>query len=878
MSVEDRPSPDQLLQAIQRDEERAHKGTLKVFLGMCAGVGKTYAMLEAAQKAAREHRDVVLGYVETHGRRETDALVLGLEVIPRIPIVHRGVAITEMDLDRLLARKPSLAIVDELAHTNAPGSRHPKRYQDIQELLDAGIDVFTTLNVQHVESRSDTVKDVTGAMVQETVPDTVLANAEIELVDLSPDDLLQRLADGKVYLPERAAAAASGFFKSGNLAALREMALRLAAERVGQDVRDYMQSRQISGPWRTGHRILVAVGRGPHSAHMIRWTRRMAESLGCSWITVWIETSRPLSDEDQAMLTRHLALAKGLGSEVRTTTDDDIVRGILRIAREQNVTQIIVGKTAGRFISDFISNVFFLQRLVRKSGTIDVHVVHAATTTGDARQSRWRVLPPDREWPHYLAGLGAVTAVTLVNLLLSPFLGHRSVALIFLMTVVGLAVRLNRGPVYMAAAVSALAWNFLFLPPRFTLYVLNVDDVMMLATYFVVAMGMGHLISRIRAKERMDRRREDRATAIYLLTNELGDASTWEEIRKAAIENVERTFKSEAMLLLPDGAGLLPSDLSEREFGAAAWAFENAQAAGRFTDTLPMAEAMYLPLRTTGGMLGVLRIKWRQNTGPTVEQSAVLEGFLRHISLVIDRQRLRDAKTASHLLEESERLSQALLDAVSHELRTPIAAIQTAVSGLESQTTPDMQRAMTAEIREAGNRLNRLVANLLDMARLDSGHVKPNMDWCDMRDIVNAAVLRARQDLAGRQLRLDLPRNLPLVRVDASLVEQALVDLLLNAAVHTPGDRPVDVGLTHDGKTLSVQVADRGPGIPAGSLPHVFEKFYRVPGTNAGGTGLGLSIVKGFVEAQGGRVHAANRPAGGAVFVMEFPVEEAPTV
>lgn len=876
MSEEDRPSPDQLLQAIQRDEERARRGTLKVFLGMCAGVGKTYAMLEAAQKAKREGRDVVIGYVETHGRRETDALTLGLETIPRAPIIHRGVTVNEMDLDRVLERKPSLVVVDELAHTNSPGSRHPKRYQDVQELLDAGIDVYTSLNVQHVESRSDTVKDVTGATVLETVPDTVLANAEIELVDLSPDDLLKRLADGKVYVPERAVAAATGFFKSGNLTALREMALRLAAERVGQDVRDYMQSRQIPGPWRTGHRLLVAVGRNPHSAHMIRWTRRMAESLGCSWIAAWVETSRPMSDDDQSLLTRHLALAKSLGAEVRTTTDDDVVRGILRIAREQNVTQIIVGKTAGRFITDFLANIFFLQRLVRKSGTIDIHVVHAAATTG-ARRPGWRVLPPDQEWPHYIAALGAVTGITLINLLLSPFLGHRSVALIFLMTVVGLALRLNRGAVYAAAAVSALAWNYLFLPPRFTFYVLHVEDAMMLATYFVVAMGMGHLISRIRAKERMDRRREDRATAIYLLTKELGDASSWEEIQKASIENVERTFKAEASLLLPDVAGRLPPGLPERELGAALWAFENAQPTGHFTDTLPMTEAMYLPLRTTGDTLGVLRVKWRQTTGPTVEQNAVLEGFVRHISLVIDRQRLRDARTASHLLEESERLSQALLDAVSHELRTPIAAIQTAVSGLESQTNPGTQRAMIAEIREASSRLNRLVANLLDMARLDSGHVKPTVDWCDMRDIVNAAAERVRQDLAGRQLRLDLPRNLPLVRVDASLVEQALVDLLLNAAVHTPADRSVDVGLSYEGKTLSVQVADRGPGIPAGALPHVFEKFYRVPGTSVGGTGLGLSIVKGFVEAQGGRVHAANRPAGGAVFVMEFPVEEAPT-
>ena len=425
MATTDRPSPDQLLADLQREEKQRRRGALKVFLGMCAGVGKTYAMLEAAQRARREGRDVVIGYVETHGRRETDALTEGIEIVPRKPVVYRDMTLTEMDLDAVVARRPQLALVDELAHTNAPGSRHPKRYQDVVELLDAGIDVYTTLNVQHIESRSDTVREITGATIRETVPDTILAEAEIELVDLSPEDLLQRLAEGKVYVPERAEAAARNFLREGNLIALREMALRLAAERVGQDVRDYMQARRIAGPWKTGHRLMVAVSSSPYSEQIVRWTRRLADSLGCTWIAAHVETSRVLSEEEQNRLTRNLSLARTLGAEVRGTTDDDVVRGILTIARGQNVSQIIVGKPNVFGPVRFLRSLFLLNQLIRRSGNIDVHVVRAdAEQAPAARWPLWR-LPAEAEWPQYLKAMGYVALATLLNLALQSFVGHR---------------------------------------------------------------------------------------------------------------------------------------------------------------------------------------------------------------------------------------------------------------------------------------------------------------------------------------------------------------------------------------------------------------------------------------------------------------------
>jgi two-component system, OmpR family, sensor histidine kinase KdpD len=877
MEQTDRPNPDELLADLHREEKRQKRGTLKVFLGMCAGVGKTYAMLEAAQKAKREGRDVVFGYVETHGRRETDALTEGIDAISRKPVVYRDVMLTEMDLDAILTRRAQLVVVDELAHTNAPGSRHPKRYQDVVELLDVGIDVYTTLNVQHIESRADIVREITGATMRETVPDTILADAEIELVDLSPEDLLQRLAEGKVYLPERADAAARNFLCRGNLIALREMALHLAAERVGQDVRDYMQARRIAGPWKSGHRLLVAVSASPYSEQIVRWTRRLADSLGCTWIAAHVETSSVLSEEEQTRLTHNLSLARTLGAEIRGTTDEDVVRGLLRIARGQNVTQIIVGTPSvfGPWI--FSIGARRLQRLIKEAGNIAVHVLRVEGREDVKRGTLWR-LPAEAEWPQYFKAVVTVAAVTVLNLVLSRFIGSRTTGMIFLMTVVGVAMFLNRGPVYLAATLSALVWDFMFLPPQLTLSIGSFEDAMMFAMYFVVALAMGHLISKIRAKERTDKRREERATAMYMLTLELGDASTWEDIERAAVSNVERTFKADAALLLPDANGRLRGDLPEKELGAAVWAYEHAQATGRFTDTLPLAEAMYLPLHTGGGALGVLQLRWRQNSPPTIEQRTMLDGFQRHISLVVDRQRLREVKAQSQLLAESERLSHALLNAVSHELRTPIAAIETAASGWHAGLDRAVQNSLVAEIREATVRLSRLVSNLLDMARLESGHVKPRMDWCDVNDIVNAALKRVGGMLAPRDISVKLPQNFPLVRADFRLVEQALVDLLINASMHTPAGTPVEVSAAAEKQTVAITVADRGPGLPPEAIPRIFDKFYRAPGAPAGGTGLGLSIVKGFIEAQGGEVHVANRPAGGAIFTITLPLQESPKV
>jgi two-component system sensor histidine kinase KdpD len=882
MAEDSRPDPDALLAAIQKSEAATKRGKFKVFLGMAAGVGKTYAMLRAAQRAQREGIDVVVGYVETHGRKETEALVAGLTVLPRRKVDYRGVTLEEMDLDALLARHPQLAVVDELPHTNVPGSRHAKRYQDVIELLDAGIDVYSTMNVQHAESRVDTVRQITGSTVQETVPDSALDGAKMELIDLPPEELLKRLDEGKVYVPERAELAMMNFFREGNLNALREMALRLAADHVGQDVHDYLQAMQISGPWRSGHRLLVAVSASPYSPHMIRWTRRLADNLDCPWLAVYVEQPQPLSDEDQEGLTKHLALARELGAEVITTADAGVARGILRVAQQQNVTQIVVGKPGGDGVLDWFRGGRLLRRLVRESGHIELHIVRPEPLEKAERKRRWN-LPNESSLWQYGAGLGVVGLCTIVNAVLDNYshVGAQALALIYLLGVVLLAFGVGRGPTLVTATASALLWDYFFLDPRYTLYLTHFEDVLMFGMYFVVALVLGQFASRTRWQERAERRREERSTALYLLTRDLADAADVDDVARRLVRQVAEAFKAKVAILLREpGGGLARTAhhastfaVSEKEQSVAAWAFRFGKVAGRFTDNLPSASAIYMPLQTNRGPAGVLGVALEGDHQPTLEQRDLLDAYARQAALVLDRLRLDTEAQHAQLLAESEKLSKALLNSISHELRTPISAITTAASALvESKMSAPLRDTLVHEIQESASRLNRLVSNLLDMTRLESGNVKPRLDWCDAADLINVSLRQNERELSHHHIELSLQQPLPLVKMDFVLIEQALNNLLLNAAHYTPPGTTVEVKASAAPEELTISVADHGPGLPPESLPHVFDKFYRVPGAPAGGTGLGLSIVKGLVEAHGGRVEARNRPGGGAEFSIHLPM------
>jgi two-component system sensor histidine kinase KdpD len=791
-----------------------------------------------------------------------------------------------MDLDAVLARLPQSALVDELAHTNAPGSRHPKRYQDVQELLDAGINVYTTLNVQHVESRAEAVRQITGAAIRETIPDSLLDGAEFELVDLPPDELRARLAAGKVYVPESARAAQEHFFRPGNLAALRELALRFAAEHVGQDVLAYRQAHGVDDPWKTGQRLLVAVSASPTSASLVRWTRRLAGELQANWAGVYVELPRALASEEESRLTKNVALVRELGGRMVMTTDDDVARGILRVAREQNATQIVLGKPAGWRALDLLRGGSLLNRLIRDSGNIDIHAVRA-----EGEKPTLRRPPVPRlvvaTARGYGVALGVVAAVTALNALLQRWLGYQSLALVYLLSVVVLAMFVRRGPTLAAATLTALSWNYFFTDPRLTFRISSFTDLMLFVTYFVVALAMGHLTARLRAQEAAERRREQRATALYMLTRELAQASDFADLLAIIIREVGKAAQAEVGLSLPEENSdetlttyfASTWSMTEKEESVAVWAFQHKQSAGQGTDTLPSAEGLHLPLIAGGPALGVLSLKFRNATPLTTEQRDLLDSFVRQIGLVLDRQRLRDAEQQAKLVAESERLSKTLLNSISHEIRTPIAAITSAASTLsQSDGSKDFQRTMLSEIQEAAGRLNRLVGNLLSITRLETGHVQPRLDWCDVADLMQSTLKELDKELSGHVVTLEVAPKLPLVRMDFVLMQQALMNLILNAVVHTPPQTPVRITAAAAGETLVLTVADRGPGLPPESLALVFDKFYRAPAAPAGGTGLGLAIVKGFVEAQGGQVNAENQPGGGAAFAIRLPLGKAPPI
>lgn len=893
MSEPPRPDPDALLAAQAAAPGGDRRGRLKIFLGMAPGVGKTYAMLEAAQARRRAGDDVVVGLVETHGRRETERLLDGLEILPRRTVSHRGVTVSEFDLDAALARAPALLLVDELAHTNVPGSRHDRRWQDVGELLEAGREVFTTLNVQHVESRSGTVGEITGVTVRETVPDSILDAAEIELVDLSPADLRRRLEEGKVYLGSRAAVASANFFREANLTALREMALRLAADHAGQDTRQFHRASVSSGPWKSGHRLLVAVGPSPHSAQLIRWTRRFADSLACPWLAVHVETSPGTGEAGPALVTAHLDLARRLGAEVVTTSDPAFVAGLLRVAHEANATHLIVGKPGGGWRSRWLGE-WRLLRLLRESGGIDVHVVRVAGDDGGAGEPgaeegfRGKETPGSVAWSEHGWALGSVAATAGLCGLLDPLLGPRALAFVFLIPVVALALRFGRAAVFVAATASALAWNFLFLPPRFTLHIQEPDDLVLFGSYFVVAAFVGQLVSRLRRQEQSERQRERRTRVLYELTRELAGARTRDEVVWTVLAAVDRAFRTPAAVSFPvaAGEGVEPHPdstlgLDAKERSVASWAARHVRPSGKFTDNLPGAGALHIPVATDRGVAGVLSLAPARSEAPTAAQRELLEAFARHAALVLDRLDLQRDVERGRIAAESDRLGRALLDCVSHELRTPLTVLRTAAFTLErldARQDPATARALAGEVALATQRLGRLVDHLLDMSRIESGALQPQPQWVDPVDLVTAVRHRLEAELAGRPWSVSLDPGLALVWLDPRLTEQALVNLVHNACLYSPAGSPVELGLRRDGGEVVWEVLDQGPGFAPEALPRVFDKFYRAARTTVGGTGLGLAIVRGFVAAQGGVVAAENRSPVGAIVRLRLPFRDPPGV
>ena len=887
-----RPNPDALLKNVQEEEARSKRARLKIFFGMAPGVGKTFAMLQEARIRKDEGVDVLAGVVETHGRQDTMALTAGIEFLPKKKLPYRGVQLEEFDLEAALARKPALILMDELAHTNVQGSLHVKRWQDVIDLLDGGIDVFTTVNVQHLESLKDTVAQITGVIVRENIPDTLLKRADqIELVDIPPEELLGRLKEGKVYVPEQAQHAVERFFRKGNLLALRELALRRTAEHVDADMRRYMASQGIVGKtWAAGERLLVCINSKPGSASLVRAARRMAESLDAPWIAAYVESGKHIrySEEERAQLEDNLRLAERLGGETTVVQGDlSTADDILEFATAHNVTKIIVGKPAhGRWMELLTGSV--LEDLVRRSGNIDILVItskeerEAAAPAARTRPARMPALA------HYLWGAMIVALLTVICLFLIRHFELADVAMLYMLGILLVASRFGRWPSLVSSVLSVLALDFFFVPPRFSFAVGDFKHLATFAVMLLAGLVIGNLTERIRSQARLARNRENRIRALFRLSGELTRSTGSAAMAESAIRNVATHFQSRVSIFLPGAGGrLAPSQAKDQhavgqdELGVAQWVYDHHEPAGMGTDTLPGAKALCLPLKGAHELIGVMAIQPADAPAHLEpEQRHLLEAFANQTAVALERAILAERNRESQRQVDREQLRNALLSSVSHDLRTPLGGITGAASTLledEGGLSAAARRDLLETIHEESHRLQRLVTNLLDVTRLESGVVDLVKEWVPLEEVVGSALERMTAQLGKRDVKVELPASLPLVQADPVLLGQVVINLVENAHKFSPLDMPIEIKAWATERSITLSVTDHGPGIPEGQEEHIFEKLVRFQqGEARPGAGLGLAICKGVVQAHNGKIMANTRPSGGAQFMVSLPLGQAP--
>jgi len=889
-----RPSPEALLEAARREESRA--GRLRIFVGAAPGVGKTYAMLETARARQKDGYDVIVGIVETHGRKETEELLHGLEVVPRRRIEYRGQWLEEMDLDAIIARRPQIVLVDELAHTNAPGSRHPKRCMDVEELLNRGINVYSTVNIQHIESLNDVVAQITGIRVRETVPDRVFDRADsVELVDLTPDDLIERLKEGKVYVPKQAERALEHFFSPANLTALRELALRRTAERVDEQLRTHMQEHAIQGPWAAGERILVCVSEDVRAAGLVRYAKRLADRLHAPWTALSVETQRSLqlTEEQRDRIADTMRLAESLGAEAITIPSGGrrIADDVINFAHANNVTQIVIGKsTRSRWFEILHGSV--VHELVRSSGNISVHVIageHLIQEPVPKKTVRTaEEVKPFDAIPYLMATLAVAVALG-VDELIKPIVGVENVDLVFMTAIVAVAVRYGLLPSLFASVVASLCYNFFFLPP---IYTFTLGDPTSVAA-FVIFIAMAVLVSNVAARVRtqamaaIDRART--TEALYAFSRKLAGVGSLDDVLWATAYQAALMLKVRVVLLLPDNgsiavrAGYPPEDtLDDADLAAARWAWEHNRSAGRGSDTLPGAKRLFLPMRTGRGAIGIVGID-SDKPGPllTPDQRRQLDALIDQGALAIERVLLVEDVDRAKRSMEADRLRSALLTSISHDLKTPLAGILGA-AGTMRQLSGSLDDAAKAEllatIIDESERLNRFIANLLDITRLESGAIVPQTTLQDLGELIGTALARAAKILAHHEVDVQLAADLPLLELDPVLSEQVLFNLLDNASKYAPAETTIRIRSWREAQLVVLQVLDEGVGIPAEDVERIFDKFYRAQKGDQvrAGTGLGLAISRGFVEALKGTITAANRTdRSGAVFTVRLPVPAA---
>ena len=906
-----RPDPDALLRRVQAEEPKARQGRLKVFFGMAPGVGKTYAMLSEARERSAAGAEVVAGVVETHGRADTQAMLGGLRVLAPREVEHNGVTLREFDLDAALEMRPQLLLVDELAHTNAPGSRHAKRWQDVEELLDAGIDIDTTVNVQHLESLNDVVAQITGVIVRETVPDRLLERAdEIELIDLTPAELQKRLRDGKVYVPTSAERALANFFREGNLTALRELALRRTAERVDAQMQSYRRDHEVPGTWPASARLLVCVGPHPLGARLVRAAHRMATGLRAELVVAWVENPSATRGAEAERVQEILRLAESLGAETVQLSGDDIAETLLRFARERNVSKIVIGKPAkARWRERLLGST--VDDIVRGSADIDVYVI-SGDESGGAKIRPRPAASTRTDWPRYAASLGIVALCTLVAWVMHQRFAPSNLTMIYLAGVVLAAARLGRGSSVVVACGSVAAFDFFFVPPYYTFSVTDAEYLFTFAVLLGTGLIVSNLTARVQSAATSAREREKRTLALYALSRDLAATRGVENIVGIALRHIADLVDAPVAIWRLDGETLRATTVGARlrraptssdavqqdediardpkEEGVARWAFDHARIAGAGTDTLPAARALYLPLAGAHQTEGVLGITLRDCDDASTRRAPLspsrlhdLETLASQVAVALERARLSETAQNARVQIETEQMRNSLLSAVSHDLRTPLASIVGAASTLAQQEKlpEDVRRDLLHSISDEANRLHRLVSNLLKMTRLQSGAVSVRKEWQPLEEVVGAVLSRYEKEFGARKVTTNLPLDLPLVPIDATLMEQVFINLIENALKYSPPTGSLHIAALEGEGSLLIEVSDRGAGVPEGDAGDIFDPFFRA--AQAGGqhadhgpsAGLGLAICRAIVEAHGGKIWAENRPRGGAVFRFTLPLDVA---
>jgi two-component system sensor histidine kinase KdpD len=874
-----RPDPDALL----AEAKRAERGELRVFLGMAPGVGKTFAMLSAARRRKAEGLDVVVGVVETHGRKETEALCENLEILPRRPFDYRARTLLEFDLDAALTRRPSLLLVDEYAHSNAPGSRHPKRWQDVEELLAAGIDVWTTLNVQHLESLVDVVWRITGVRVRETVPDSALSNAdEIEMIDLTPDELRERMAAGKVYVPETARLASDRFFKAENLTALREMALRRAAQTVDDKLVSQMRRQGIEGPWAAGERILVLVGGEPFGDSLVRAGRRLSDlMMEAPWTVLHVERpNRPPRPGAALHTAAALKLAGQLGGSVVTVTGDDLLETVLQYASRNNITQIVIGRSKPDRARALIGRSLPHALLEHTHGAALHIITDAAGDAGAPKPKAAASFGARRiDWRGYAAAGGLVATAGVIATVADRYMTNPNLAMIFLASVLLTGAAFGFGPALAAATAAALSYNFFFIEPRMSFSIGHLSDLITFGVFFAVAVTTGLLTGRVRDQSRYTARRAAVFASLLAASRRLSAVSTRNEAAQAVAEQVAAAAGGAAIVLLPEEGEIKVAagspDLVALEASAmtaARWAWEKGEPAGAGTGTLPQIDWTFWPLqglRARSGVAGVSAQSANLGAHAAAGEDRVLLALLDQGAVALERAELAAATVQAETFRRSDQLRAALLNSISHDLRTPLSTVLGAATTLldyGGTLRPEVARDLLVSIGEEAHRLNRYVGDLLDMTRLEGGALNPRMDWTDVRDVLVAAIERVERRLGARKLVRDFPAELSLVKIDTGLLEQAVVNILDNAIAYSPDATDIEVAAYEDRSNVVISIEDDGQGIPTAELERVFDKFRRLqqPSDRGKGVGLGLSISKGFVEAMGGRIAAASPIHGDA--------------